>query len=361
MRRPFSIALVLLGILVLSGQACISFGNKKNTALGPAGVWVTTKNGESWTQIVSVPTATGVQQLPNAEVYKFVDDPQDPHAFYWASRENGLLYTYDDGKSWSIAEAPLNTGFIYSVAIHPKEKCTVYTSNGRQIFKTTDCARSWTEIYRENRTQYVVTSVAINPFNPYQLFAATSAGDLYVSTDGGNSWQVNARFNKVDIREVVFDRNKEGIMYLATRQSGLYRTRDGGNSWENLASKFKEYAGSLQYRRFVVYPSKAEEIFWISKYGILTSRNSGEDWEPIALVTPPGSVDIYGFGLNPNNDKEMYYTGSISDKSTFYHSADSGKTWETRKLPTKQTPTALRVHPSENGWIYLGFTTIVKN
>ena len=361
MRRQLSLIVALLSLLVLTGQACISFGgNKKNTALGPAGVWVTTKNGESWTQIVSVPGAKGVEQIPNAEVYKLIDDPQDPHALYWASRESGLLYSYDDGKTWSRAASPLDTGFIYSVAIHPQEKCIIYATNGRQVFKSTDCARSWSEVYRENRVKYVVTSVAINPFNPYQIYATTSAGDVYLSADGGNSWQVNIRINKADIREIVFDQHKEGIIYLATRASGLYRTKDGGVSWENLKSKFTEYAGSLQYRRFMVYPSKAETIFWISKYGILTSRNSGEDWEPIALVTPPGSVDIYGFALNPKNDKEMYYTGSIDDKSTFYRSVDGGKTWETRKLPTKQTPTALRVHPTESGWVYLGFTTIVK-
>lgn len=360
MKRSLSSIFLLFVVILLSGQACVAFGSKKNTALGPAGVWVTTKNGESWTQIVSVPTATGVTQFPQAGVYKLIDDPQDSRALYWASREDGIFYSYDDGKTWARAEAPLNTGLIYSIAVHPKEKCTIYASNGRQVFKTLDCMRSWAEVYRENRAQYVVTTVAINPFNPFEVFTATSAGDVYESVDGGNSWQVNTRLNRTDIREVVFDRNKEGIIYLATRESGLYRTRDGGTTWENLAPNFKEYAGSLQFRRFMVYPSKAEQIFWISKYGILTSRNSGEEWEPIALVTPPGSVDIYGFSVNPRNDKEMYYTGSIGDRSTFYRSVDRGVTWETRKLPTKQTPTALRVHPENDGWVYLGFTTIMK-
>ncbi len=360
MRRTLSSIFLLCIVLILSGQACISFGSKKNTALGPAGVWVTTKNGESWTQIVSVPTAEGVAQFPNAEVYKLIDDPQDPRAIYWASREHGIFYTYDDGKTWARAEAPLNTGFIYSIAVHPQEKCTIFASNGRQIFKTLDCMRSWTEVYLENRTKYVVTSVAINPFNPFQVFAATSAGDLYVSFDGGNSWQVNSRRANTDIREIVFDQNKEGFIYLATREDGLYRTRDGGVTWDTLAPKFKEYAGALQFRRFVVYPSQAETIFWVSKYGILTSRNSGEEWEPIALVPPPGTVDIYGFSLNPRNAKEMYYTGSIGERSTFYRSVDGGVTWETRKLPTRQTPTALRIHPEQDGWVYLGFTTIIK-
>ncbi len=361
MRRSLvSLTLVLLALLV-TGQACVSFGgSKKNTALGPAGVWVTTENGETWTQIVSVPTAEGVKKFPNAEVFRFIDDPQDPQAFYWASREHGLFYTYDDGKTWTQSSAPLNTGLIQNVAVHPNDKCTIFVSNGRQLFKTTDCTRTWNEVYRESRTQYILTSVAVNPFNTNQVFSATSAGDLYVSQDGGNSWSVSARFSKADIREVYFDPNKQGLMYLTTRASGLYRSRDSGLSWENLQKKFSDYAGALQYQRFVVYPSKAEQIYWVSKYGILTSRNAGEDWEPIPLVTPPGSVSIYGFGINPRNDKELYYTGTIGDRSTFYRSVDGGTTWETRKLPTQQIPTALRVHPANNGWVYLGFTMAIK-
>jgi photosystem II stability/assembly factor-like uncharacterized protein len=361
MHHRFVLFVGIISALVLTGQACVSFGgSKKNTALGPSGVWVTTENGESWNQIVSVPTGEGVQKLPFSEVYKFVDDPQDVHAFYWASRENGLLYTYDDGKTWSQSAAPLNVGLIHSVSVHPSDKCTIFASNGRQLLKTVDCTRTWSEIYREGRTQYILTSVSVNPFNSNQVFAATSAGDLYMSLDGGNAWQVIARFNGVDIREIVFDANKQGTLYLATRDDGLYRSKDSGNSWENLKDKFKEYAGALQFRRFVVYPSAADQIYWVSKYGILTSRNAGDDWEPIPLVTPPGSVTIYGFGVNPRNNKEMYYTGTIEDRSTFYRSVDGGTTWETRKLPTRQTPTALRVHPENSGWIYLGFTTIIK-
>ncbi len=362
MKRTLMSMIALMVALIVTGQSCVSFGaGKKNTSLGPAGAWVTTENGEAWTQIVSVPTAEGVQKIPNAEVFRFIDDPQDPRAFYWASREHGLLYTYDDGKTWSRSAAPLNAGLIQNLSVHPTDKCTIFVTNARQLYKTTDCARTWTELYREGRTQYIITSVAVNPFNTSQVFAATSAGDLLSSVDGGNSWSVSARFSNANIREIYFDTNKQGLMYLTTRASGLYRSRDTGLSWENLAKKFSDYAGALQYQRFVIYPAKAEQIYWVSKYGILTSRNAGEDWEPIPLVTPPGSVSIYGFGINPRNDKELYYTGTIGDRSTFYRSVDGGITWETRKLPTQQIPTALRVHPANSGWIYLGFTMAVKS
>ncbi len=351
---------VLLGSLVLLGQACISFGGGKNTAAGPVGVYVSQNRGEDWTQIVSIPTAKGVTQLTTGEVYKFVDDPQDPKALYWASREHGLLYSYDEGRTWEQAATPLHRGFIYSLVVHPAERCTIYATNGRQIFQTLDCARSWKEMFTENRTDYSITSVTINPFAPYQVYAATSAGDIFKSVDSGNSWQTIALFKGKDIRDLQFDRNKEGMLYAASRKNGLYRSVDAGATWDPLPMQFKEYAGALQYRRFFINPGKAEEIYWISKYGILTSRNSGGDWEPLILVTPPGSVDIYGFTVNPKNNKEIFYTGSIQDKSTFYRSSDGGITWETRKLPTRQTPTAIRIHPEHDGWVYLGFTYITK-
>jgi len=79
------------------------------------------------------------------------------------------------------------------------------------------------------------------------------------------------------------------------------------------------------------------------------------------LVTPPGSVDIYGFTVSRSNDKEIYYTGTIDTKSSFYRSMDGGKTWETRKLPSKQIPTVLYAHPQNEGWLYLGFTIPPKN
>lgn len=80
---------------------------------------------------------------------------------------------------------------------------------------------------------------------------------------------------------------------------------------------------------------------------------------PLNLITPPGSVLIYAFAINPNNDAEMYYTATQAETnhSTFYKSIDSGQTWTTKKMPSGQIPAILRVHPDQNNLVYLGFTT----
>lgn len=333
----------------------MSFGGNNTQTSGPAGMFVSTDKGENWQMISSMPTTEGVKSLSGASVFKLLEDINDPKALYWASRQHGLLYSFDDGKSWKQADSELNSGFVRAVAVHPQDKCKIYASNGRQVFKTDDCTRSWTEVFYEARPSESITSLSFDPFSSSTIYLTESNGDMLKSVDKGTSWAVAHRFGAY-IREIVFDNNKQGHAYMVTAENGLYRTKDGTQTWESLAQKLEQYPGALQYRRFLIYPSTAEQIYWISQYGVLTSRNAGEDWEAINLVTPPGSVDIYGFAVNAFNDKELYYTGTIDYKSTFYRSVDGGQTWETRKLPSKQLPTVLRAHPDHDGWLYLGFT-----
>ena len=74
------------------------------------------------------------------------------------------------------------------------------------------------------------------------------------------------------------------------------------------------------------------------------------------LITAPGGANIYGFAVNPQNDNEIYYTATIGTRSTFYKTADGGQNWVTKKLPSGQVPTVLRVHPSNPNMLYLGLT-----
>lgn len=351
-----------LGVLALVflGAGCVSFtGFTKKTVstTGPAGFFLSKDSGESWQSISLLPTVEGVKSLSAVTVYGLVEDKNDPRALYWLSRTRGLLYTYDDGETWQDSVAPLNSGYIYGVAIHPKDKCTIFATNGRQIFKTTDCNRSWTEVYREGTPTRSIKLVAINPFPPYETYAMSENGALLKSLDSGKSWTMSHDF-KTTVQRITFDTNRSGAIYVATKDTGLFRTRNGGKDWESLKTAMKVFPGSNQFRRFYVHPTQADQIYWVSKYGILVSKNGGDDWDPITLITPPGGTSIYSFAVNPKNDKEMYYTSTLGVRSTFYKTTDGGKNWVTRKLPTGQVPVVLRIHPDHPTWLYMGFTAI---
>lgn len=346
--------LILLLVMVLVGAGCVSFSNKSNTTSGPAGVFVSSDRGETWLASMNLQTPEGIKSISGVNVYRIVEDPHDPEAMYLASRENGLFFTYDGGKTWQQQAAPLNTGFIYGVAVHPQNKCIIYATNGRQLFKTDDCSRHWTEIYRESRADVLITSVAFNNFMPFAVYLGESNGDLLQSLDGGQSWNVLIRLG-TRLVTVSPSHLQSGLIYVISRDNGIYRTLDNGASWFSLKDKMKDFSGATAYRRHLLSATDPDTIYWVSTYGILVSRDKGDSWQKFNLITPPGGADIYAFALNPQNEKEIYYTATINNRSTFYKSLDGGVNWITKKLPSGQMPVALRVHPQKD-LIYLGFS-----
>lgn len=358
--RPMSTwkSLVLvMSMLILAGQGCVSLGGGNDvTTSGVAGVFVSTDKGENWTHLTALPEADGVKSIADANVYRLYDDPQDTEAMYLATREQGLFYTYDSGRVWQRPSDPnLQGGFIYSVAVHPKDKCTIYATNGNQVFLSKDCSRSYEEVYRESRSGITIQSLRFENTEPYKLFMGENNGDLLQSMDGGKSWTVVNRFAS-QLVHIEVDRFKAGQMYVTTRNNGIFRSTDGGQTWIGLAEKLQEFPGALEYRNFIMHPTKPHVIYWLSTYGILYSTNAGDSWQAVDLITPPGSVNIYAFAVNPKNDQEMYYTATLKDfsRSTFYRSIDGGKNWTTKRLPTGQVPITMKTHP-EKEYLYLGF------
>lgn len=348
--------IMVMSVLIFAGQGCVSLGGSKVTTEGVAGVFVSTDKGENWSHLTALPEADGVKSIASANVYRVLEDPQDPGAMYLTTRDQGMYYTYDEGRTWQRpAEPSLQSGFIYGLAVHPKDKCTIFATNGNQVFRSNDCNRTYEEVYRESRSGVTIQSLKFETNEPHKLFMAENNGDLLQSMDSGKSWTVINRFGN-QLVHIEADKFKPGLMYVITREQGMFRSTDSGQTWISLAEKLKEYSGALEYRGFILHPTKPNVVYWLSTYGILYSTNAGDSWQPIDLITPPGSVNIYSFAVNPKNDQEMYYTATLKDfsRSTFYRSIDGGKNWTTKKLPTGQVPITLKPHP-EKDYIYLGF------
>lgn len=359
MKSTSRVVTLVAAVLLFGGAGCISFGDAPTTS-GPAGMFVSTDKGENWQAISRLATAQGVQDLSGVSVYRIFTDPQDPKALYWASRAHGYFYSYDEGRTWHQPLGDFRTGFVYSIAVHPANRCVLFVTDGTRVMRTDDCSRSWTEVYRESRLDTKITSLVFNHFRPHQIFMAESNGDFIKSLDSGISWDVVHRFES-EIVQSNIDPFREGTWYVATRNDGLYRSEDKGETWTSLASTFRDFPGALEYRRFVVHPKKNGLLYWISTYGILVSRDQGDTWTSLELITPPGSAQIYGFAVNPDNDKEIYYTATINGRSTFYKTISGGPPWITKKMPSGQYPTVLHVRPDNESLLYMGFTIPPKS
>lgn len=357
MKRKYYLLLGLAVFLILGGAGCVQFGGQ---AKGTMGVYRSADGGEQWFLKGIYPTPKGVLTIAGVKVYRFFSDPSDDNAIYLGSRGQGLYYTYDNADTWKSSDA-MNGLFIYALTVDPKNKCVIYASDGPHVFKTKDCMRTWSTVFTEAIPSQRFVALVSDIEDSNIIYGAEISGDILRSLDGGGSWRIVKRFN-FELRDLVTDAS--GKLYAASYKNGLYRSDDGGDTWKNLSDDFKNHSDSMTFYRLILNPAQRDSLFWISKYGILRSDDAGVSWTDIKLLTPPGSVNIYAFAINPNNQKEMYYTGTIlGDKnknvrSTLYKSTDGGENWITKKLPTNTIPVDMRVHPDNGKVLFLGFTVL---
>ncbi len=345
---------------VLMGASCVSFTG--GSTAGPMGVFMSADGGENWVQKNTLVTAQGAKSLAGAKVYKIFTDPSDSKALYMGTRGQGLYYSYDSGATW-LTSPFMDKKFIYALTVDPKDKCTIYVSDGQHIYKTTDCQRTWQLLFTEERPDQRFVALASDYSDSKIVYGAQIGGDIFRSKDGGISWRIIKNFN-FELRDLVMDKFNTQRLYAASYSNGLYRTDDAGATWVEANSGFANFSGSSYFYRLVLNPTEKNSLFWISKYGILKSSDAGATWSELKLLTPPGSVNIYGFAINPKNLSEIYYTGTILNdsnknvRSTLYKSVDGGVNWVTRKLPTNTIPTDLLMSKDNGKNIFLGFTTL---
>jgi len=357
--RIFFLSLIIAAV-VLGGASCISIGQKED---GPMGVFRSPDKGNKWEPVTAFPTPQGVKSIAGIKVYRIFEDPSDPNAFYLGTRGQGLFYTYDNGDSWQSVPFFANK-FIYALAVDPKDKCNIYVSDGTNIYKTTDCSRTWDLVFTENRKGERFVSIAIDNINAQNIYAAELNGDIITSRDEGKTWQTIKRFG-FQLQQMEVDHKTAGRIYVASYRRGLYRSDDGGKNWIALNEELKKIGNdTFTFYRLVLNNAQKDSLFWISKYGILRSDNAGANWTDLKLLTPPGSTAIFAFDVNEKNPKELYYTASqlgeknVHIKSTFYKSSDGGVTWETKKLPTNTLPVMIKINAKNDNVLLMGFTTL---
>ena len=132
---------LLIGLFLLS--ACsVSFGsgtsNQAATASNVGGVLKSSDKGETWTQKSSLLSIGGQKRdFSSLDINKMTFDPSDDNTLYFASISNGLLYSYDDANSWSVAKSlgPIN---VVDVGIDPESKCRIYVAAGNRVYRTED-------------------------------------------------------------------------------------------------------------------------------------------------------------------------------------------------------------------------------
>ena len=351
--RYLVLGLALIGLL----SGCSVRISKDNQTNSPdaGGVFRSNNRGDIWQSASLIPTNTGrPSSISNLDAHTLVFDPSDYNALYFASIGNGLMFSYDSGQNWHIANS-LGRINVNSVAIDYHDKCTIFVASGNRLLRSDDCSRNWSQVYYDNDPQIAITSLLTDHHNAGFVYLGTSRGDVLRSGDNGNSWQTVKRFDDV-IRQITMSPRDSRVMFVATQNDGLFRTMDGGANWEDINKSLEEFEIGRQFRDLVISLEEPSATYLATNYGLFKSINYGDTWTPINLVTPERETVINAIAINPHNSQEIYY---VTD-TTFYRSIDGGVNWTTKKLPTSRAGWSMLVHPQQPEIIYLTVRTIKR-
>jgi len=190
--------------------------------------------------------------------------------------------------------------------------------------------------------------LAVNPFNPAQLFLGTHQAGLWVSNDHGASWSQSAAFpvsstpDLVGVVFVRFDPAHNGVAYAGLYGKGIYSTADGGATWKLIPGQPTTLPDGEPLRpiRSALGPegvlyitfSNFEGLNSISNGAVWKFNTSGGAW---TNITPPDTSPNLWYGYCAvSADAEHAGTVMAGTWNRWYHgddifrSTDGGATWK---------------------------------
>jgi photosystem II stability/assembly factor-like uncharacterized protein len=372
-------------------------------------------------QQVSIADAVRLREIgPTRQGGRYVDYAvveSRPQTFYAATASGGLWKTENHGLTWAsvfdnqpvfsigaVAVSQTNPNVVYVGTGEGNNSRSSYWGNG--VYRSDDAGATWRHVGLPNSGH--IGRIVLHPTNPDiayvavlgHLYSHNPERGLYLTTDGGRTWQKTLD-HRVDGREigvvdVAIDRSNPSVLYAATYDkvrrawtfaeggpgSRLFKSTDAGRTWTmmtnglpggNLGRIGIDIARSQPNTVYAIVenaesegvPSeerrrRLEQGFGDRSIGdqLYRSDDAGQTWRMVA--PEPGSMQgNQRFGGNP-----PYYYGQVRVNPTnpehvyvlsvgVIHTLDGGKTWS-RPFAFGGDNHALWINPNDSQHLLLG-------
>ncbi|MEM9495914.1 MAG: glycosyl hydrolase [Pseudomonadota bacterium] len=304
--------IVTSGAIVVAG-AVLAVACADGTDAAPAS---TTNGAEEAHPLASIPLRNIGPAYPSGRISDFAFYPGGHHRFLAATASGGLWATSNHGVTWTPIFDNEGSYALGVVEIAPSDPSVIWVGSG------------------ENNAQ---RSVAY--------------GDgVYVSVDGGKSWENKGLKDAGHISQIWIDPNDANTVLVAAQgplwneggDRGLYKTVDGGETWERLL-EIDEHTG---VNEFLVHADDPNVIV-ASSYqrrrhvwtlinggpgsGVHRSDDGGATWQEISSGLPASEMGRIGLAASASSPNVVYAIIEANDDDKgVYRSADFGRTWEKR-------------------------------
>ncbi len=219
--------------------------------------------------------------------------------------------------------------FITQVALHPDkpERVFALTTYSIGLLRSADRGETWA-LANSGIRSYSLYRLVIDPHDSNLVYVGAGGGGLYVSRDGGNTFEErNDGLGNTDIGFLTLHPKRSEEIYVVT-STGVYRSRDQGRSWAawNEGDRFTE---SQQFQDLLIDTTTTPEtVLLASRRGLFKRREGEPAWTP-ASPSLEGR-QISALSRHPEGDR--IWAGVMRDGKTLasgglYESRDAGATW----------------------------------
>lgn len=188
---------------------------------------------------------------------------------------------------------------------------------------------------------------------PERFLAGIEPAGLFISDDGGSSWRSVAGLNEhptastwqpaggsLALHSVTVDPRDDDRIYCAVSAGGVYRSEDGGETWvalnagvraDFLPVRFPESGQCVH--RLLLHPARPDRLYQQNHCGVYRSDDRGETWVEITSGLP---TDFgYALATDPEDPDSVFVIPEESShmrtvsggRLAVYGSRDAGRSW----------------------------------
>jgi photosystem II stability/assembly factor-like uncharacterized protein len=284
-----------------------------------------------------------------------------------------FVLTSSDRETWNIEAPTLKGRRIFSAILDQRNGYRLFAAENGDFFGSflrysDDFGHTWHEPKRgiqfpENGGEKLINIWVVEAGRsnePGVIYAGTDPAALWVSTDHGDTWELNkglishptrSQWNPgaggLCLHTIIPDYSNPSRMWIGISAVGCMRTDDGGQSWvfankntrtDFLPTRYPEFGQCIH--RLAQHSTQPDVLYQQNHCGIYKSSNGGEDWTDIQHNLP----SEFGFpiALDAHHPETVFVIvedpgarHNVDEHFTIYRTQNSGEDWEplTNGLP----------------------------
>lgn len=234
-------------------------------------MYVSTDSGSSWSERASA----------GSRYWSSIALTTDGIKIFASATANSLYYSDDSGLSWNTLTVG---GYRSRRAIDMSDSgqsiaATVFTYSNA-VYVSFDYGKSWSESVITQEWQYWA-SIAMSA-DGRKVIAGTENGSLYISNDSGQSWNAitGIHINDSDTAWFGLDMTPDGNTIVVSENQGadnqgggLYISRDGGATWQEQTGVTGRYWSDMAFANTVSVSDDGQKIIVADSYGSEWNRS----------------------------------------------------------------------------------------